>query len=260
MKRLRIRLIHWNITEAAERAAALDRAGYDVDAGRLDPAGLKAIRATPPDAIVIDLSRMPSHGREVALALRMTKSTRLVPLVFAEGDPAKTAAIRALLPDAAYTSWGRMRSAIRKALAAPPASPVVPSSVFAGYSGTPLPKKLGIKEGFTVALADAPDGFPAALGPLPPGVSFTHGPRAARDLTMWFVRSRRALLSRIASMAKAGAHGLWILWPKRTSALATGLTQQDVRETGLGAGLVDFKVCAIDDTWSGLKFVARHRT
>jgi CheY-like chemotaxis protein len=252
-------LIHWNAAEAAGRAAALARAGFRVQSRPIDPGALKAIRAHPPDAFVIDLTRLPSHGREIALVLRTARATRHVPIVFAEGEAEKVARIRALLPDAAYTSWGRMRGALKTALARPPAVPVVPSSIFAGYSGTPLPKKLGIKAGFVVALHDAPDGFEGTLGPLPGDVVCVHNPRGARDLTLWFVRNRRALDARMTAMAKAGAGGLWIIWPKRASALASDLGEPDVRAAGLAAGLVDFKVCAVDDTWSGLKFVERRR-
>jgi hypothetical protein len=208
---------------------------------------------------VIDLSRMPSSGRDIPVVLRTAKTTRLVPLVLAGGDPGKVARIRRLLPDAGYASWPRIGPALARALAQAPGDPVVPTSVFAGYSGTPLPKKLGIKPSFVVSLLNAPAGFEKVLGPLPAGAALRRTAGGRRDLTLWFVRNRRILDVGIGRMARDGAGGLWILWPKKTSALAADLTPQDVRAAGLRSGLVDYKVCAVDETWSGLKFVARRR-
>jgi CheY-like chemotaxis protein len=152
----RVFLFHWNEAEARERAARLARIGHQAVMPRLDSgADFKAIAARPPDAFVIDLSRLPSHGREVAAALRERKATRTVPIVFVDGAPEKIDRIRALLPDAVYTDWKRLRGALRSALRRPPAAPVVPGPM-AGYSGTPLPKKLGIKPGSVVALRGAP--------------------------------------------------------------------------------------------------------
>jgi hypothetical protein len=127
----------------------------------------------------------------------------------------------------------------------------------AGYSKTPLPQKLGIKGGTTVALIDAPDGFVASLGELPDDVTFSTAARRPQ-LTLWFVRSRRDHRKELAEIVKLSEHGhIWTIWPKLTSALAGDLSETYVREAGLKAGLVDYKVCAVDDTWSGLKFARR---
>jgi hypothetical protein len=96
--------------------------------------------------VVIDLNRLPSHGGHVATFLRQAKTTRHVPIIFIEGDPQKTARVRKLLPDDVYTPWSRVRSAVREALRRKPEQPVVPDTM-AGYSGTPLPRKLGIRAG-----------------------------------------------------------------------------------------------------------------
>jgi hypothetical protein len=128
----------------------------------------------------------------------------------------------------------------------------------AGYSGTPLPKKLGIKEGTRVALVGAPPGFD--LGALPPGAVARRGARGAADLTLWFVRSRRELEQGIKAMVpRSEGSGLWIVWAKKTSPLATDVNENDVRDTGLAVGMVDFKVCAVDHDWSGLRFNRRKR-
>jgi len=254
----RVRLIHWKAAEARERVSALKGAGYRVDFTELGPATLRELRKTPPDAIVIDLSRSPSMGRDVAVQLRTYKDTRHVPLVFADGDPAKVERIRALLPDAVYTSWGRIRSSLKRAIANRPEHPIVPPSSMAGYAGTPLPKKLGIKEGSVVALVGAPGDFEKTLGRLPKGAVTRRGVRGKCDLAVWFTKSRSDLDGRIARMgALPGAGGLWIAWPKKASGVASDLTQTIVRKVGLASGLVDYKVCSIDATWSGLRFARR---
>lgn len=131
----------------------------------------------------------------------------------------------------------------------------------AGYSGTPLPKKLGIREESRVALLDAPDGFDATLGALQAGVTVQRDLRGDEplDVVVLFARSRAELEGRLPAardrIAKNG--GLWIGWPKRASGVPTDLTEDVVRELGLAARLVDNKVCAIDETWSGLRLVWR---
>lgn len=139
----------------------------------------------------------------------------------------------------------------------------------AGYSGTPLPKKLGIKPGARLGLCQPPAGFDETLGELPEGV--TAGPvgrgqgKDRFDVIVCFARSSRDLARDLPSLPARlePAGGLWIAWPKKsaakTSGLATDLTEAEVRARGLATGLVDNKVCAIDDTWSGLRFVVRLR-
>ena len=129
----------------------------------------------------------------------------------------------------------------------------------AGYSGTPLSRKLGINEGARVALVRAPDGFDETLDPLPDGVRLRTQARATQDVVVFFATRRAELERRFDSLARAIAPngGLWIAWPKRTACVATDLREGIVRETGLAHGLVDNKVCAVDDVWSGLRFVYR---
>jgi len=255
----RLRLIHWHPEEARERAARLRAAGYTVDHAPLTSStSLSDLRKAGPDAFVIDLGRLPSHGRDVAMALRQTKSTRHIPLVFVGGDPDKVDRIRHQLPDAVFTSWSRIRGAVRQALTHPPSAPIVPASALAGYSGTPLVKKLGMKSGARIWLAGAPPDFEALLAGLPAGVTLSRRAVRHADLIVWFVSSVRELdlgLSRMA--ARTGGDGLWIAWPKKASGIATDLSETIVRGRGLAAGLVDYKICAIDRTWSGLKFTRR---
>ena len=128
-----------------------------------------------------------------------------------------------------------------------------------GYSGTPLVKKLGVKEGFRVASVNAPRAFARTLGAMPDEVTVLAAPRAPMDLIVVFVRSTKELRAAFARQAKllAPAGMLWIGWPKKSSGAVTDVDENVVRAVGLGAGLVDVKVCAIDETWSGLKFVVR---
>jgi hypothetical protein len=131
----------------------------------------------------------------------------------------------------------------------------------AGYSGTPLPRKLGIRDGSRLLLVDAPADFGATLGELPPGVDAVAAGASEVDVVVLFALDLESLRTQFASLAAAmqPAGGLWVAWPKRSSGVSTDLTENVVRELGLEAGLVDNKVCAIDATWSGLRFVWRLR-
>ena len=129
----------------------------------------------------------------------------------------------------------------------------------AGYSGTPLPKKLGIKEGSRIALVNAPKDFQSYLGELPDRVQFVKRPTKSLDIVLFFVVTERALARDFAKLAeKLTTNGMiWIAWPKKSSGVTTDLSFEHVQRIGLDAGLVDVKICAIDETWSGLKFVYR---
>jgi CheY-like chemotaxis protein len=252
-------LIHWKAEEAAVRVHQLKGAGFSVRQ-ELQPGPdlLRRLSDSPPAAVIIDLTRLPSHGREVGIALRQRASTRSIPLIFAEGEYEKAERIRRILPDAQFSSWEEIGNAIQTAIAKAPENPVAPSSIFAAYAGTPLPKKLGIKPGFRVALVHPPDNIEESLGPLPESVSFEPKPDAKSRLILWFVKSQAQLESEIAKIASSAINQpVWIFWPKKVSQCETNLTQQAVRETGLGAGLVDYKICAFDATWSGLLFKRR---
>lgn len=259
---LSIRLAHWREEEGRARAAQLEALGFSVRFDPVDGGGLLGLlKAAPPAALVMDLSRSPALGRDLAVAVRIHGSTRNVPLVFVGGSPEKVTATRSVLPDATYASWDEIGPRLREAMASPPREPHVPSSALAGYSGTPLPKKLGIKPGTCVLLARAPGEFPEVLGELPEGVRLLRRFGRDVDLILWFVRSVRELEAGIQTWAgRVGKGGIWIVWPKKSSALASDLSQSVVRKTGLSSGLVDYKIAAIDETWSGLKFAVRRRT
>lgn len=255
----RVVVVHWTPVEVAPQVRLLEGEGYQVEAvGEVSPALLRRWREAVPAAVVIDLSRMPSHGRAVGVALREASATRRVPLVFVGGEPEKVERARRALPDATFGSWRGIRGSLKRAIARPPEDPVVPSRSSSGYSSTPLPRKLGIKVGSTVVLVGAPDGFLGTLGALPDDVSVERGGAARGDLVIWFVRRRADFLRALPAMVEAAVRSpLWIAWPKQGSALAEDLAQPFIRERALAAGLVDYKVCAIDADWSGLAWRAR---
>jgi hypothetical protein len=129
----------------------------------------------------------------------------------------------------------------------------------AGYSGTPLIQKIGIKPGHRVLLRNQPATFLKDLGPLPAGAEHSNSLAGKANVVVCFTDSKAELEKSFPALAnKLVSDGmLWISWPKKASGLSTDLTEDVVRQVGLGCGLVDVKVCAIDETWSGLKFVIR---
>ncbi len=139
-----------------------------------------------------------------------------------------------------------------------PAKPVKAAAKPAGYSRTPLPKKLGLKSGSKVLVVGAPRDFASTLGDLPEGAVLMRSTRTAPDLIIWFVTSQRKLKSKMSTFATRLVTGsIWIAWPKKSSGVTTDLSEGEVQRVGLEAGLVDFKVCAITEVWSGLLFTRR---
>jgi hypothetical protein len=128
-----------------------------------------------------------------------------------------------------------------------------------GYSGTPLPKKLGIKPGFRVALDEVPPDVKAELKAALAECEFVRGPKNPVDFLMVFTKSKEGLSADFAHLSQqlTPAGMFWVAWPKKSSGVATDLDENIVREIGLAAGLVDVKVCAVTEVWSGLKFVRR---
>ncbi len=129
----------------------------------------------------------------------------------------------------------------------------------AGYSGTPLAKKLGIKEGHVVAVLNGPDHLDLLLDPLPLDVTFRTSARGKADVVLLFTKSRAEFERRIDGLSRMIFPNamIWICWPKRASKVPTDMSEDVVRDVALPKGLVDVKVCAIDATWSGLKVVWR---
>ncbi|MBI1938042.1 MAG: hypothetical protein HYS25_07935 [Ignavibacteriales bacterium] len=255
----KIKLIHWDQTEAEEKARLINSLGCETDFESIrDPQTFKRIKTNPPDFFVIDLSRIPSHGKEIAVGLRQLKSTRNVPIIFTEGEPEKVEKIKTLLPDAIYSSWKTIRSALDKAEQQKDIEKVVPPSMMDRYSTAPLVKKLGIKENTKVALINAPKNFKKTLDELPKSVKMLTSLKDTADIIIWFTRSREEFdLGFFDILERIDTNKLWVATPKKTSGVVTDINQNIVRNICLNEGLVDFKVCAIDKTWSGLLFTKR---
>ncbi len=129
----------------------------------------------------------------------------------------------------------------------------------AGYSGTPLAKKLGIKEGSRVCAKDAPENYTALLEPLPPGVAFDNTVTSGTDIVHLFCSNKAVLQKELHGLRqRIKPDGIvWVSWPKKAVKVPTDVSEDSIRELALPIGFVDVKVCAVDETWSGLKLVIR---
>ena len=228
--------------------------GYTVDyPGDTANGNWRSLRETPPMAAVIDLTRLPSHGRYVAAAIRGTKSLRHIPIVFVDGDPEKVERVRKDLPDAVYTSRSRLVSVLKRVK--PLADPVAAPQMMQRTDRTTA-EKLGIKAGSRVALLDPPADYLRVLGPLPNDVSLEENPGQTVPLTLWFVRDPDGYLAGLGQIRKrALTSRIWIVYPKGRN--ASGLTQSLIREAALAVGLVDYKVCSVSEVWTGLLFTTK---
>jgi CheY-like chemotaxis protein len=257
---LRIRLIHWRADEGAPRIAALRAAGYEVEFENLTgPDLLRKIRTHPPDAVVIDLTRLPSHGREYATALRGSRATRYIPLVFVDGDPSKVDSIREKLPDAIYATSADLAEKIQAAVAQPPTHPVVPPAMMDRYRSRPVVQKLGIAAGHRVFVVDPPPRYERLLDPLPEGVEFTEETARGCAVSLWFVTDPNRYASSLRRMREVAARSkLWIVWPKGENGRRLGLAQPLIRQTAMDAGLVDYKICSVNDYWTAMLFAVKN--
>jgi hypothetical protein len=255
-----VRLVCWNENLAAERASILTSAGLEVDSSAFNPAGMiTRLRENPPSLFLIDLDRLPSHGREVAVALRNSKAMREIPIVFAGGVEEKVARIREELPDATFTDWRKAAAVAKKALKKAPVPMVTPVAHMQRYAGSPLAKKLDFKTGTKAALIGPEEAFVELLGDLPEGVELQSKVNKETKLILWFVRARPEIAAafEIASARMLPGCSLWIIYPKKSGSYKVEFNQNDVRLAGLAAGLVDYKICAVDLDWSGMKFARR---
>jgi CheY-like chemotaxis protein len=257
-----VTLVHWNEAELPVRIAALRPHAKRIHTlSQAQATGLtRSVRDAAVDALVIDLSRLPAHGAELAKALRQSPVTRRLPLLFVGGLPEKVERVRSALPDATFGDWTTIASDLARAITSVPAEPVRPLVGIPAYAGRSLPQKLGIKAGSRVLLVDAPDALAALLATQVADATYRRDARGAADVALWFVPDLATLTRGLPRWAaRDDIAGLWICWPKRASGRQTDLGESLVRERGLAVGLVDYKICAVDDTWSGLKFAWRGR-
>jgi len=253
----RVRIIHWRKEDAAPLVEAVRKCGFTPEYnGEWNGSEVaRAIRNTLPDAVAIDLSRLPSHGREMAVWIRNLKSTRHIPLVFVNGEDEKLARIREILPDAIYTTTARIGPALKKACKGKAESVVVPAPMMQRYAGRTTAQKLGIAAASVVSVIDAPRGYAATLGPLPEGVEVAEDPDTVHPVTLWFITDYDVLLGALPRMrAMAAKTKLWIAWRKGPEGR---VSQNAIREAGIDAGLVDYKICSLDPQWSGILFARK---
>jgi CheY-like chemotaxis protein len=260
----RVRLFHSKAAEAAAAVDTLQAAGFVVDyQEKFHPEALREMRQSPPEAVVIDLSRLPSHGREVAIALRGNKATRLIPILFVGGAREKVEVVRQTLPDAAYCAPASMVAALRKCLDDRPQNPVVPQQMMDRYQGRTTAQKLGITAGSKVAVLNAPRDYARVIGDLPERVEFDEESTAGCAVTIWFVEDPETYLAALPKMRRLAQNTkLWIAWPKKAARKDSLLNENLIRDMAIENGLVDYKVCSVNATWSGLclalKKVAGH--
>ena len=221
----------------------------------MGPSAFRRIRANLPDAILIDLTELPSYGRTMGVLLREQKATRNIPLVFLKGDPEKAARVREVLPDAVFATWPNVAPVILRAIERAPAEAAAPN-----VAAIPLAKKLRIGADSVVAILEAPKNIREILGVLPKGARIERKWNEA-NLGLFFVMSAAALgraLPRLAAQMIPG-RTLWICWPKRTSSMPCDLTLTSIREMVSPYDLVDSKLCAVDATWSATAITIRRR-
>ena len=249
---MRVVLISWS-PDPTEAVTHLRSLAEQVDvAAPKGPPDLQKLADDPPDAVVIDLGRRPSEGLVMGIQLRRRPTTRHTPQVFAGGEPDKVERVRAVLPDARYSDWDGIATQLRTALERPPENPVVPDAM-APYAGATLEKKLGLTGSATLRLIGAPKELTQKLAP----ARQTDG---EAELVMIFVRTPpeldEELRAAMDSVAESGS--LWIAWPKGGKGTRGDVTQLLVRERGMAAGWVDYKVASLDETWSALRFCRRN--
>jgi hypothetical protein len=205
------------------------------------------------DAVVINLNRVPSHGREVAIDLRNSKQTCHIPIVFVEGAPEKVEPIRQLLPDAVYTTWPRLQTTLKKLK--PVQNPVVPKKMMDRYAGRTTAQKLGVNENSTMTVINPPRDYAKVLGDLPPNVEIIEDADTLSPVTVCFARDPEDLAAILDLGRKiAGKTKFWICWQKGKK---TGFNDIPIRNAAVALGLVDYKVCSLDPTWSGMVFALK---
>jgi hypothetical protein len=248
-----VRLFHRRAEEARPMISALADAGYRVIHHSTVGQGLstREVAESKAVAFVIDLSRAPSHGRNVGAWLRGSKRTQWIPLIFVGGDPVKVAAIREEIPDADYVSHAKLIPALRRAKT--PKNPVAPPRL--APSGRTTAQKLGIKEGMSVRLIDPPGDYARVIGDVPERVEMEEDASAACGLTLGFIHDAGEFEAALPARRRLAVDGpFWMIWQEGRR---DGLNGNFVRATALKMGLVDYKICSPDEKWSGMLFAVK---
>ncbi len=254
-----VRLIQWRPDESADRIARLEGAGYTVMFDVLTKNdATQVLLADVPDAFVIDLTSLPALGRQVGVFLRRQKATRSLPLVFVGGEPNEVDEVRELLPSSTFSHWEDAVPTLAETIGAV-VTANVPVSAADMSSDIPLHFRLGIDPGFRVGLVGAPEGFEDRFDDLPPGASITRQINGQFDRIIWFSASRLDLQANAEVLANmlSDTGGLWMVWPEKSSGMASNVGEDMVRKVGSAAGMIDYGIAAIDSTWSELLFARR---
>jgi CheY-like chemotaxis protein len=249
----RVRLFHFKAAEAGPLIAILRAAGHKVEYDeKMGTPLYQAIRAAPPDAFVIDLTRMPSHGRYVAFGMRQSPKTRHVPIVFVDGDAEKVAITRQQVPDAFYTPRAKVVATIKKAVKSRVENPVKPDRLFSYHTRTAA-QKMGIAKDARVGVIDGPRDYERVLGEVPEGVEFVEGAQAGCSLLIWFLHDPDVYLEMLPRIRACAARSkVWVLWKKGGTTRTGAVTQPLIREAAQEFGMVDYKICSVDKNWSGI--------
>lgn len=248
----RVSLFHWNADEAKPLAAALKATGHSVDL-YTRMASVREVRDNPPKAILIDLSRLPSHGRELAIYFRSSKKTQHVPIVFIGGEPDKVDRVRALVPDATYASVKNVRGALRGALAKPVIDPVTPARMMQRYGDRTTAQKLGVPKDSRVTVIDPPGDYAQVVGPLPEGAWLDEEGDGA--LALWFLHGVAEFQAALPQIRRLTARNrVWTLWRKGKR---DGLDGNVIRQGANALGMVDYKICSLNATWSGMALTVK---
>jgi hypothetical protein len=263
--------------DTESRTALLKQPGVTVDSAPLvrTSAVIGEMAGLNPAALVLDLDKLPSNSREIALMLRASKSARHIPILFAgelspgaDGSlPDKFARLKSELPDIPYTAWPDAAKALATLLKSPATvPPIVPAP--RTYTAS-LPQKLGIVSASDkskpkprqIALLAAPDEFPALLSDLPETVSFVPRITPRTFLALCFVRSLAELAASFDLLTYNLPEGAsaWVVYPKGAPKQQRKFNEHDVRRLGLDVGLVDYKICSVDGNWSAMKFTRRKK-
>lgn len=254
---VRIRLFHWNAQEAQQKIVVLKSIGYEVDYEPLPLQALQSLKNNPPDIVVIDLSMLPRQGCDIAIDIQRLKSTDKIPIVFVGGTPKQVNQVKTYLPDAIYAGYNQLSEALKAAYTKPTWATTVPKSVFNPYNQTSLFKKLGIKPDTTLTLIDAPEGFINTLQ-LPQNVTVNQEMTQYTNLVVFFARSKEHLTETMRKITEnQPGTKVWVAWKKKAPGMTSNPDEQAVREKGLSLGLVDYKICRINETWTALLFTRR---
>ncbi len=223
------------------------------------PESLNFITGERPSAIIFNLAKRPSTCRDLAIYIRKRKNLRMIPFLFIDGEEEKTEKIRDLFPEDYFCGKDDLNSIIIKILAEPGRLFPQPESLFSGYSGKSALEKLDIRKNENICLIDVDESFYSLFEENVE--NYNIGSRITREtkLTLIYLKEENnvAPFLRYYLENSRDDSSLWLCWPKKKGKIKTNLTQKFIRDTALGFGLVDYKICSINNNWSGMKFTRK---